>query len=301
VLILEMGMNHKGEIARLSRLCTPNLAIITNIGHAHIGNLGSREAIAEAKKEILLGAKEYASVLVPADEPLLADVQGRKTVGLHGEDADYAVYENADTAGYVLRKKDGDQVHLLHETKDEGLLSAMAFAHAAAMEMKISSTQISHANIDFNTNIFRQKEFLLDKIKIIFDAYNASFESVICAIRTHLSTPASTRALLLGDMLELGDFTEELHERIGYACAAARDGIHQLYLFGAQAETIADAAIRKGFAEKNIFINTNDERPDITAEQILRNTRDGTCLWIKGARGMRMERILDILTKNIGR
>jgi UDP-N-acetylmuramyl pentapeptide synthase len=92
-----------------------------------------------------------------------------------------------------------------------------------------------------------------------------------------------------------------LHERIGYACAAARDGIHQLYLFGAQAETIADAAIRKGFAEKNIFINTNDERPDITAEQILRNTHDGTCLWIKGARGMRMERILDILTKNIGR
>ena len=300
VLILEMGMNHKGEIARLSRLCAPDLAIITNIGHAHIGNLGSRTAIAEAKKEILLGAKANATVLVPADEPLLADVRGRKTVSTRGEDADYSVCKNTEKEGYVLRNRDGGQVHLLHETKDEGLISAMAFAYAAAMELKIESEQISCANFDFTTNIFRQKELQLDKMKIIFDAYNASFESVLCAIQTHLSTPASTRALLLGDMLELGAFAEELHERIGYACAAARDGIHQLYLFGAQAETIASAAIRKGFEEKSIFINADADRPDITSEQILRNAREGTCLWIKGARGMHMERILDILTKTLG-
>ena len=140
----------------------------------------------------------------------------------------------------------------------------------------------------------------MKNVRIVFDAYNASFESVIAAIETLGGTPQSTRALLLGDMLELGDFADDLHKRIGYACAKEKGKINQLYLFGRYAEAIADGAISKGFERERIFINTDYTLPSLTANQILCNIKPESCLWIKGAHGMHMERILNLLIQFAG-
>ncbi len=300
VLILEMGMNHKGELARLSNLSNPDLVIITSIGHAHIGNFGSREAIADAKKEILLGAKEERVVLIPQNEPLLSDITVRKTVSANGETADYILCRDEENGTLTFQKNNGYRIQLSPKIKDAGMLSAIAFSIAAAKEIGICNARIEDAISCLSNNIFRQNEYKIKNAKIVFDAYNASYESVVCAIQTLCDTRESPRAMLLGDMLELGDYTDDLHKKIGSACASKKDRLDQLYLFGAHAKTVADRAIREGFEKERIFINTDCERPYITAKQILCNAKSGTCLWIKGAHGMHMERILNLLIKSAG-
>jgi UDP-N-acetylmuramoyl-tripeptide--D-alanyl-D-alanine ligase len=296
-LILEMGMNHKGELARLSLLSNPDLVIITNIGHALIGNLGSLAAIAEAKKEILIGAKEGRTVLIPANEPLLSDIKNYKTVSINGEAADYTLYKNEPTKQMQFQKNGIDCIPLSQQTNDAGMLSAIAFSMAAGMEIGVGKASIVDAVSLLNSNIFRQKEYWLGNVRIVFDAYNASYESVIFAIKALCDAPQSAHALLLGDMLELGDFADELHKRIGYACAKAKEKIDQLYLFGRYAEAVADGAISEGFDKKSIFINTDSTLPDTTANQILCNIKTESCLWMKGAHGMHMERILNELIR----
>ncbi len=294
-LILEMGMNHKGEIARLSRLCAPTLAIITNIGHAHIGNLGSRAAIAEAKKEILLGLRAGAPVLIAANEPLLSDIPNARTVGTEGEAADYEIRGLA--CAPALYENQRAQIFFSEKMQDLGMCRAAAFASAAAMQLGIGKNAIQREILNYKDNIFRQKTYRRGKTEIVYDAYNASYESVLYAIEALRSAKGSTRALVLGDMLELGEYTAMLHGQIGRRLGALRDEIQYLFLFGESGRITQDAAISAGFMPLRIHLNPDRERPDITASAILPLMGEDMRLTIKGARGMEMERILDILIK----
>ncbi len=299
ILILEMGMNHKGELARLSSLATPDTILITNIGHAHVGNLGSRAAIAEAKKEILIGAKKNATVLIPSAEPLLSDVEDAIRIGLFCEDGDYALVKKG--GGEHILLKGGEKIlRIPQEIRDKGLLCAIAFSAVVAMKAGISVSKITDIISDFQYNIFRQKRFLCKKSEIVFDAYNASYESVLYAIEALGAEPMQARALLLGDMQELGEHESLLHRSVGSACAAARDKIDFLFLFGTCAPLVAEQAIMAGFDKRHIHVNADVDRPDITARAISPLMHKSTCLWIKGARGMRMERILKYLMNDAG-
>lgn len=301
ILILEMGMNHAGEIARLSLLAAPDTLIITNVGHAHIGNLGSREAIAKAKKEILIGMADGADVFIPLGEPLLADIPHAKEIGLLRTGGTYTLLRTeADGGGHVLLRHEKQVLRIPEKTQDKGMLHATAFAAAAAMEIGVASTDLQDKILNFDRNIFRQKTHFCHGMEIVFDAYNASYESVLCAIEALKSTPAPMRALLLGDMRELGEHTETLHRALGSACAKAREEIAVLFLFGEHAALVAEQAIKEGYERRRIHINTDETRPQITAKQILDHACVGMRLWIKGARGMRMERILHILKSDAG-
>ena len=296
-----MGMNHAGEIAKLSLLASPDTVIITNIGHAHIGNLGSRAAIAKAKKEILIGARKNADVFIPSGEPLLSDISRAQKIGLFNKEGTYALVRNDACGGGHLLLHQGEKALCIPEKlQDKGMLSAFAFAAVTAMHLGITVPEINGKIIDFEYNIFRQKIHFCRGMKIIYDAYNASYESVLCAIESLKSTPAPMHALLLGDMKELGSHAESLHRALGSACAKAREVIDMLFLFGEHASLIADQAEKEGFDRRRILINTDEMRPQITARQILDRACAGMLLWIKGARGMRMERILHILKSDVG-
>ncbi len=298
-LILEMGMNHAGEIARLSRLCMPTLGIITNIGYAHIGNLGSRESIARAKREILCAMKEEGCLLIPADEPLLSDISQAKTVGLFTRAKDYCVQSDAD-GRYALFKGENRLLDFNEGMKDRGMLSAAAFAAAAATELGIEKDALQKDIFRFKNNSFRQKTHYIGKAEILFDAYNASYESVLCAIDTLRSAPQSERALLLGDMLELGDYTETLHRKIGEKIAKEKNEISHLFLFGPACRFVFDAALRAGYPTQRIHYNGDADSPKKTADAIFPLCQRDMRLTVKGARGMQMERILNILIKNAG-
>ncbi len=297
LLLLEAGMNHAGELARISHLIHPSLIIITNIGYAHIGNLGSREKIAAAKKEILLGARADAITLVPQNEPLLEGIKSAKGIGILHE-GDYAIKSEDGRMKFF----EGDQMLFAYpsDIQDPAMLSAGAFSAAAALFLGISPHIIKDEILKFKNNIFRQNVLFVNGIEIIFDAYNASFESVLNAISLLCTKAATTRALVLGDMQELGTYTDALNERLAYAIAQKAAKIDLLFLFGENAQAVADFAVEAGFPPTRIFINSHTERPQDTATQILERKKDGMCVIIKGARGMRMERILHFLTNTKG-
>lgn len=298
VLIVEMGMNHKGEIAPLSACVHPNLAVITNIGTAHIGNLGSREMIAEAKKEILTGMNG-GKVVVPAEEPLLADVPHRMTVSLRDPTADFflmpkTMCADKSTADFFCGERKIGNLSVF--APGMPVLSALAFSVSVATLLGLSDTEIRRGISSIKSDRIRQSVYKIGKLTVFDDAYNASPESVSAAIRTLSLFREKEKSALIGDMLELGCRTEECHEAVGRLLAD--EGFSKLYLFGVYAQFVAAGARRSGKSTCVVYENTDPLSPVETARRILSHSGDGEILLVKGSRGAHLERILEIM-KNI--
>ncbi|MBQ8175171.1 MAG: UDP-N-acetylmuramoyl-tripeptide--D-alanyl-D-alanine ligase [Clostridia bacterium] len=304
ILVCELGMNHSREISELSTLVAPDIAVITNVGTAHIGQLGSRAAIARAKLEILEGCRDGALYLFPGEEPLLSPPKERRllTIPVGKSPACLCRYENAisrrgcvsadficNTTYYPAVKIPGIGLHLA---------SCAAFAIMIGQTLGLTPKEIRHGLASLPVEEMRQKVLKINGITVIEDCYNASPESVQAALTTLVSTAKETygRALaLLGDMLELGTETRILHEQVGWACADA--GIDLLFTFGAAAENIAVGAAKKGMHEELIFHNPDPSAPDISAMQILTALQPRDVILIKASRALAAERIIDTLKK----
>ena len=295
ILILETGMNHRGEIAALSDAVRPDMALITNIGTAHIGNLGSREMIAEAKKEILVGMRG-GPVLVPAEEPLLAGLPHRVTVSSADPCADFFLLPTETNAG-------GSRADFYHGSRTlrglslpmpgKHLLNALAFALSAAVLLGLSDSEIYGGISSITKDKVRQSCYKVGKLTVFDDAYNASPESMLAAIGTLDVFPFSKKSALIGDMLELGAKTEECHRALGEALV--RHGFSDLYLFGVYAPFTAAGARALGKGRVRIFENTDPLAPEITAKEILAHGSEDEILLVKGSRGIRLERIIEVM------
>ena len=308
ILVCELGMNHAREIAELSQLVQPDIAVITNIGRAHIGQLGSREAIAQAKLEILEGCRDGALFLYPGDERLLTPPKDRHLltisvgrgqecicrydheVSLHGKiEADFV----CNATYYPRVCIPGIGLHLC---------SCAAYAIAIGQTLGIPEKKIRKALSSLPEEDMRQHVLNIGEVTVIEDCYNASPESVGAALSALVATAKETggRALaLLGDMLELGTETRILHEQVGWACTDT--GTDLLFTFGAAAESIAVGAEKKGMASERIFHNPDPSAPDISTMQIASVMQKGDVILIKASRALAAERIirsLKNLTKN---
>lgn len=297
VLICEAGMNHLGELSPISEALSPDLAIITLIGTAHIGNLGSREMIAKAKREILVGMRG-GTVLIPHGESYLSDIEGAKTVSTVCAEADFFLMPietrlTGSVADLYAGEKRISSVTL--PTAGAHLLTPLAFAMAAALTLGLSETEIRRGVSTITSDKTRQNIYKIGRLTILDDAYNASYESVRAAIEMLDLFPPKKKALLLGDMRELGSMTEELHREIG--TLAAWHGISALFLFGVYAPYTARGALLCGFDPAAIFQNTDLSAPERTASDILRTATEETVLLVKGSRGVQMERILDAMKR----
>ena len=254
ILIMEMGMNHMGEIKVLSECLRPNIAVITNIGTSHIGNLGSRENIARAKLEILSGM-DSGVLFVPYDEPLINSQPGA-----------IKVYSESQKA----------------------MKRNVSMAISVAEFIGISEPEIS---IILTDNI-RQKIVLKENHLFLTDYYNSSYESVAALIESAKEQEKyPRRALVLGDILELGEYCRDIHYRVGRLVKPC--DFEHLFLFGEYAEYIRRGALENSFDKDKILINSNLDRPDITAEQIKANCDKNELILMKASRGVRLERILD--------
>lgn len=302
ILVCELGMNHANEIAELSRLVKPDIAVVTNVGTAHIGQLGSREAIARAKLEILEGCRDGALYLFPSDEPLLTPPKDRRlltmTVGrspsCHCHFQNTASLRGCVTADFVCNTREYPRVKLpgigLH------LASSAAFAIAIGQTLGLSAKEIREGLVSLPTEEMRQRVLEINGITVIEDCYNASPESMQAALTTLVSTAKETggRALaLLGDMLELGTETRILHEQVGWACADA--GVDLLFTFGAAAESIAVGAERRGMDGGHILHNPDPSAPYLSAAQVLSVVKEKDVILIKASRALAAERIIEIL------
>ena len=291
--VVEMGMNHAGEIGYLSRIAAPDVALITNAGTAHIEYLGSEEAIARAKGEIFEGLTVEGTAVINADEPFaplwreLAGDRHRVEFGLTQRAAVSATYRNRGLASdLVIRTPAGAAKAALHAPGEHNVRNALAAA-AAAVALDVPLPAIS-AGLEQYRGIKGRLQAKRGRhdATVIDDTYNANPESMRAAIAVLAQSPGAT-LLVLGDMGELGPRARELHAEIGGFAKAA--GIGRLLTLG---EHSAETARAFGSGARHY---TRVE--DLVAEVESALGADVTVL-VKGSRFMKMERIVEALVAN---
>lgn len=296
ILVCELGMNHLGEIYALAKALEPDIAVITNIGNAHIGNLGSREMIAKAKLEISESPK-LNTLFIPYGEPLLSAAPHSLTVSETDSAADFFINEVSLTEKgskfdfYVNKKR-----CLSSQCAIAGrhILSSLAYAISIGYLLGIAPSEIENSISCITEGSLRQKFQRIGMYTIYNDTYSSSPEALTATIDM-LTLKREKCSAVLGDMLELGNKTEEFHRMIGrYVCER---GFSKIYTYGQYGNFIAEGALSVGMSEKNIFTNPDSCAPKKTAEQILRSYSGGILL-IKGSHALGMERIIDELRKH---
>ena len=222
-LVIEMGMNHFGEISVLTQIAKPTLAIITNIGTSHIGNLGSRENILKAKLEIIEGMKEV-SIVINNDNDLLNEWYNENKEKY--EINTYGIENKSNVMAKKINLKENSS-NFTAEINEEKIsinvpVGGQHFVYNAmcaimvGKKLNISNEQIKQGIESFELTKKRM-EILKSKngATIINDSYNASYESMKVAIEYLASMPAKRKIAILGDMFELGKYAEELHKKVG--------------------------------------------------------------------------------------
>jgi len=288
-----MGMNHAGEIRYLTKLAAPDVALITNAGHAHIEFLGSEEAIARAKGEILEGLQPDGTAVINADDRFapvwrrLAVAKHRVEFGLDHPAAVTATYQaGARESVIVLTTPDGSATATLHAPGVHNVRNALAAA-AAAVALQIPVETIAaglgrYSGIKGRLQVKRAVQCAT----LIDDTYNANPQSMRAAIDV-LAQSAGRKVLVLGDMGELGTLAPQLHAELG--AYAKNAGIDRLLTLGEQSARTAEAFGAGASHYTRI--------EDLLAELQLTAGPDVTML-VKGSRFMRMERVVDAFVDN---
>lgn len=288
--VVEMGMNHLGEISYLSSLARPDIALINNAGTAHIGELGSVDAIARAKAEIFEGLDEAGIAILNSDDAFVdywrGLVRGKRVVdfGLDKQTAVSARYELAVCASLVtFRTPDEEFVATLgmpglHNVKNA--LAAVACAYALNIpSAAIASGLAAYAGVKGRLQRKRHPCGAL----VIDDTYNANPESMRAAIAVLAAYPGHT-FFVMGDMGELGANAEAMHVSIGEF--AKRAGVHAMLALG----ELSAAAVR-GFGEGARHFSSVDELVGALSGAL----EHGSTVLVKGSRFMRMERVVEAL------
>jgi len=298
-LVIEAGMNHKGELEAISRAIEPTVSVITNIGTAHIGNFGSREAIAEAKAEILIGMKKKL-VIIPHGEKLLLKLGCKYTYSTESREADCYI-ERAEITGqgsrFNARAKRFSVSNARTSLIGEHLLSAIAIALSVLdlIDADAGSIPLLLKNAEYaeQRGSFREAAGYL----IFDDTYSASPDATLAVLK-RLSMEKSVKSAVLGDMLELGDHTAALHELVG--AAVAKYGFKRLFAFGNFAKHYAEGALKGGMSEGSIFINSDPSAPELTASDIMTSCDKGELILVKASHNIEAGRIIECLIKNNG-
>lgn len=297
--VVEMGMNHAGEITVLSRMAKPTIAVITNIGLSHIGNLGSQENILAAKLEILMGMAPDAPLVINGEDPLLSGAarhMDRPVIRCgfsEGNDVRALDVQLLGEAGSVFTAAAAGaecEMRLYSPGRHSiqnclcalGAVTAVGLTLAQAAE---GLTRLAAAGMRLAV------ETTESGTKIINDAYNASPDSVAAALSVLMEMPADRHYAVLGDMLEMGSYAEEAHYEIGRK--AASSGVDALVAVGELSRHTARGARDAGMDDMNVF-HCTEQADGITYLKALLGSRDAVL--VKGSRGMRMERMVDALT-----
>ena len=284
--VVEMGMNHFGEISRLTALVRPDVAVITNIGTMHIENLGSREGICRAKLEILEGLAPDGIAVLNGDEPLLrqADPACRKLWFGLGAENDLRAEEIRYTETGIAFTAVGFGRRLPVELPVPGrhyVMNALA-ALLAARCAGVAMEQASEALRSFKNTGNRLRISRARGCTVIADCYNAGPESMKAAFEVLRERPAAGRRIaVLGDMLELGSYAPVAHRNAGEQAAAAADLV---LAFGDESRALAAAAGEKA--------RHFDSREELLAA-LLETARPGDAILFKASHGMHLEQVLE--------
>src|SRR5688572_15221041 len=298
VAVMELGMNHRGEISTLVAIAEPELRVWTNVGNAHIGFFGSTDAIADAKAEILERAERTHVLVCNADDPRVMSrakaFAGRiVTFGTAaGADVRAAEVENLGIEGMRARVITSAGERVMHTPLlGRGNLANVLAATAVALTLNVPLDDIAAAAerlkpADRRGAIRR----LRGGIVLIDDSYNSSPSALALALDViGREARVSRKVAVLGEMLELGDHSLALHRASGKAAAAA--GLRLLFAIGGPpARALADAAIEAGMAASAVRYA---ERSEAAASEIAAAIKAGDLVLVKGSRGTRTDIVAD--------
>lgn len=286
--VLEMGMSHFGEIAYLSRIGRPDVAVIINVGVMHMENLGSREGILQAKLEILEGMGKESRLFLNRDNDMLANWTPDREVGWFGEHAGAQVrateiLQEENSLRYTVQWA-GEPFAVTLPLVGMHYVSDSLAAVSVGLHMGVAPARIAQQLANFRTMEGRQEIFREKGVTIIKDCYNAGPESMEAALLV-LGRQGGKRIAVLGDMLELGDCALDAHRTVGAIAAKNADVV---LAYGPLARYVQEGA----GACCRIF----DDR-DVMAAALREVAEIGDTLLFKGSHGMHMELVLDRFLK----
>jgi len=292
--VLEMGMSGPGEIARLSEIAGPDVGVITNIGAAHLETLGTVEAVARAKAELIDALPDNGRAVLNKDDPMLAGLiakLGDRAVTFGrisgGQFTAESVSDGEKGVSFNLVTPDGKVPVAMPIHGYHNVMNALAAA-AAAWTLGLTPDEMRSGLEAFRPVGMRMEVLRIGGVTVINDAYNANPASMAAALNTLSSFRDSRKMAVLGDMLELGALAKESHYNVGRLAGAQR--LSLLVLLGEHSGEIARGAVDAGMDEKDVLLAAG---PDEAARALLSRLSPGDCLLVKGSRGMRMERIIE--------
>jgi UDP-N-acetylmuramoyl-tripeptide--D-alanyl-D-alanine ligase len=282
--VIEIGTNHPGEIAPLTQMVEPDIALITNIGESHLEGFGTQDAVFKEKLSITQGFVGHGILAVNADDPYLGKLKATKAYSL----IRFGIRKGEIRPENLEWDKHGRAHFKLHRVAYKlqipglGALYSALGAIAVGLQLRVSSHQIAQAINHYKPQNMRMQVRKANGFSVIADCYNANPSSMRNALESLATMQCRGKKIaVLGDMLELGPQSAELHTGIGELARSL--GISVLAT-GKQAKRIARAAHGKFFEEKQQLI-----------DELKSNVQKGDIVLVKGSRGMRLESVVEAL------
>ena len=290
VAVLELGMNHAGEIRALAEIAGPNVGVVTNVGYAHTEFFDGIEGVAAAKRELIEALPPDGVAVLNADDPRVAEF--RKAVG---QSVTFGFSEGAKVRAQNLElSPDGSRFEVDGVPFDiplpgrHGAMNALA-AIAVAGLYGIPPERLTGAARSLESEKMRGERIEKGGITILDDCYNANPEAVRAMVDVLGATPARRRLAVLGEMLELGQSAEPLHREIGNYVAGR--GIDVLIGIRGASRHMVDEAVRAGMSGAAYFF----EDPETAGDFVRGLARSGDAILFKGSRGVAVEKAMERL------
>ncbi len=303
VLVVEIGMNHRGEIAPLASIAAPTVGVITNVGTAHIEHLGSREEIALEKGDLVAALSAEATAVLNADDALVSEQAARTNaqVVTFGIDADATVraeqiVDHGGDFSFRLVAPEGSTDIRIAGLGVPTVSNALAAA-AAALAAGTSLGDLGPGLAAYQPESGRMAmRVLANGITLVDDSYNANPQSMRVALESLARNAGPGRGVaVVGDMGELGAHTDQAHRDAGSAVAEL--GISGLVALGSHAERIIDAAVAEGLDPVRARTAKDHDEAADTARSL---AGDDDWILVKGSRAMRMEQVVNRIVRTGG-
>lgn len=301
VAILEMGMNHAGELTRLTKIAEPDISLVTMVGQAHIGELGSQQAIAHAKEELYI-AQPHAIQIFNLDNSFTMDMHEKALVQNKAKSfLTFSAFNPRVNVSMRTHRMDLDGIEVVGEINGvrgeakvaifgrhntTNLMAASCIGLALGMTPAEIWAALPHCKGHWGRN---QLVKLQSGTRVLFDGYNANPESMAMLVKNLLElSPKGKKVAVIGEMLELGQNSSRLHEEL--AELIGRSDVDLVWYIGSQGAAFRAGLERSGFEKKSYFSNTYEQT---LANEIGSVLNPDDIVVIKGSRGMRLERVLE--------
>ncbi len=289
VAVLEMGMNHAGEIRTLARIAEPQIGVVTNVGYAHVEAFDSIDAVAAAKRELVESLPASGVAVLNAD-----DARVIKFRHVHkGRTVTYGFSEQADVRAVQLEAGPAATSFTVHGTRFQtslsgrhsvlNILAGLAVAQVLGIDLPALTSRVEN----LRPGVMRGQRSVHNGMTVLNDSYNSNPEAARSMLDVLRQEPAQRRIAVLGEMLELGPMTEQLHRELG--AYIARAGVEVLVgVCGASRFTV-DEAVRSGFNGRAAFFFAD---PASAGDFLKDFVKPGDAILFKGSRGTHVEQAL---------